>query len=141
MILLACLLFGLSIFRLGHTYEWTTRTRVTERLLACLDEAYPIAHPDDLLVMDGLRKYGRGFADSWGLSAAVSLRCGLPVRVTTRVRREGDQLYANDTWDKAWEIDPAAARFFVWHEGSNSLRAVTREDFLTRHPDLQFQDR
>lgn len=136
-ILLGCLLLGLSVFRLGYAYEWTTRTRVTEQLLASLDGLYPTARSDDLLVIDGVRKYGRGFADSWGLSGAVSLGRGVPVRVATLVRREGDRLYGNAAWDQVWEIDPAAARFFVWQEARGCLRAATYEEFLARRPDLQ----
>ena len=136
-VLLAGLLVGLSIFRLGYTYEWTTRTRVTEEVLAALDELYPRARADDLLVIDGVRKYGPGFLRSWELCWALSIRRGTQVRVTTLVRREDDRLYANAAWERKWEIDPAAARFFSWCDDRRSLRAMTFEEFLARHPELR----
>ena len=135
--LLAGLLIGLSVLRLGHTYEWTTRARVTERLLASLDELYPTSEMADLLVVDGVRKYGRGFCNSSGLSGAVSLHRGIEVKVTTLVRREDDRLYGNRPWDVKWEIDPDSTPFLVWNEAEGALRAVTFEEFVARHPDLK----
>ncbi|HUU85151.1 MAG TPA: hypothetical protein VM243_16750 [Phycisphaerae bacterium] len=133
---LGCLLLVLSVFQLGYVYEWTTRARVTDQVLTSLDEVYPAASEGDLLVIDGVRKYGRGFTDSWGVSGALSLRREVPVRVATLVRRDGDRLYANAAWDRVWEIEPAATRFFLWREGEGRLLPLTYEQFLARRPDL-----
>ena len=135
--LLAGLLIGPSVLRLGDTYEWTTRARVTERLLASLDELYPTPEMADLLVIDGVRKYGRGFCNSSGLSGAVSLHRGIEVKVITLVRRERDRLYGNRPWDVRWEIDPDSTPFLVWNEAEGALRAVTFEEFVARHPELK----
>lgn len=130
------LLLGLSGLRLGYTYEWTTGTRVTQQVLASLDRLYPTAQDGDLLVIDRVRKYGRGFADSWGLSGALRLRHGRAIKVTTFLRREGGRLLANAAWDETWEVDPGQARFFAWDERAWSLEPSSYDKVLTRHPEL-----
>ncbi len=138
--LLICVLTGLSVFRLGYTYEWTTRAQVTEHLLASLDELYPSGAMPDLLVIDGVRKYGRGFCDSSGLSGAVSYHHGHSVRVATLVRREGNRLYANRPWDARWAVDPRATPFLLWNEPQGELRPMTFDEFVARHPEIQPRD-
>ncbi|MCP4245923.1 MAG: cytochrome d ubiquinol oxidase subunit II [bacterium] len=134
-VLAACLIV-LSVFRLGYAYEWTTRTRVTQAVLAGLDEVYPEARSGDLLVIDGLRRYGRGFCDSWGLTGAMKLRRSCDLRVTTLVRCEAGRLVANNRWDGVWEVDPEDAAFFAWHEPTASLTRISVDEYLARHPEL-----
>ncbi len=87
-------------------------------------------------MIDGLRRYGRGFCDSWGLSGALKLRRGCDLRVTTVVRREGRRLVANNSWDSSWEVDPHRAAFFVWYEPTASLKRISVDQYLARHPEL-----
>ncbi|MCH7814838.1 MAG: hypothetical protein IID40_12555, partial [Planctomycetes bacterium] len=135
-IVLAGVLIVLSTFRLGYAYEWTTRMRVTQAVLAGLEEVYPEARSGDLLVIDGLRRYGRGFCDSWGMTGALKLRRGCDLRVTTLVRRAGRRLVANNSWDVCWEVDPHRAAFFAWHEPTASLKRISMDEYLARHPEL-----
>ncbi len=128
------LIVGLSIARLGYVYQWTIRSRVTDRVIACLADLDPA--PGDLVVIDGVRKYGRGFADSWGLSGALSQHHGVEIRATTMLRREGDRLIANAAWDRPWAVDLATARFFTWRDDEQSLRPDTFAGLCRRHPEL-----
>ncbi len=58
------------------------------------------------------------------------------MRVATMVRRQGDRLYANAAWDRQWEIQPDAARFYSWREPTGALRAMSCEQFLALYPQL-----
>ena len=128
---------GLTVIRLGHSYQWTIRTRATNQVLTELDRLYPQPNPGDLLIIDGIRHYGRGFADSWGLSAALTLRRGVELKVATFVRRDGDQLVANVAWDQPWPVDPDRTHCFRWRTDRSTLEPISLADYLARHPQLQ----
>lgn len=131
------LVLGLSVFKLGHIHEWTIRSRITDRVLASLATIHPNPVEDELLVIDGVRKYGRGFMNSWGLSSAFSLDRGVNVRIATVLRREADRLVANEPWDVySWSVDAASTRFFTWDEGEQRLLPSNWERFLLAHPTL-----
>ena len=141
---LANLVDYVSVLRLGHVYEWTLRTRVTNGILGSLAELPRAPQPGELLVIDGVWDYGRGRRESWGLSVAVSLAHGLrgcwacsnPVRVATTVHVKNGKLLANESWDVPWEIDPATTRFFAWDEQAYRLKTSSLKDYLARHPEV-----
>lgn len=131
------LILGLSVFRLGHVYEWTIRSRISDRVLASLATIHPNPVEDELLVIDGVRKYGRGFMNSWGLSSAFSLDRGVNVRIATVLRRHANRLVANEPWDVySWSVDTASTRFFTWDERAQRLLPSNWERFLLAHPNL-----
>ncbi len=133
------LVFALSMLRLGYVYEWTIRTRVTDRLLPSLAAICPAPSPNDLLVIDGVDRYGRGFQDSWGLSAAFSMDRGVRVRIATVAHIDNGRLLAKAAWDNPgdpWPIDADSTRFFVWEESRRGVRASSLAEYLRRHPDL-----
>mgnify|MGYP000205164107 CR=1 FL=1 len=131
------IVLGLSVFRLGHVYGWTIRSQISDRVLASLATLRPDPVENELLVIDGIRKYGRGFMNSWGLSSAFSLDRGVDVRIATVVRREADGLVANEPWDVySWSVDAASTRFFTWDERSQRLMPSNWEQFLLAHPNL-----
>ena len=131
------LILGLSVFRLGHVYEWTIRSRISDRVLASLAAIHPNPVEDELLVIDGVRKYGRGFMNSWGLSSAFSLDRGVNVRIATVLRRQADRLVANEPWDVySWSVDTASTRFYTWDEREQRLLPSSWERFLLAHPHL-----
>jgi hypothetical protein len=119
--LLAALLLTLGAMQAGYTYDWSIRTRVTEQLLADLAHLCPEVSENEVIYIHGLLGYGRGFNDSWGLSGALTLQRGMPLRVATKIRRQDDMLYANAEWDEPWLIDPAATRCFQWDQQTETL--------------------
>jgi hypothetical protein len=138
---------ALSVLRLGHVYEWTLRTRVTNGILDSVADLPRTPQPGELLVIDGVFDYGRGFQDSWGLSGAVSLAqgiracwaCSNPVRVATTIRAEDGRLFANEAWDVAWEVDLAATRFFRWDPSRHRLEPSSLPDHLSRHREIHWR--
>lgn len=123
-----------SAYRLGYVYEWTTRARVQEAVLASLDVVQPPPTERDLLIIDGVRRYGQGFLNSWGLSSAYKLTRGTAVRIATILRCEGDTLVANGSWDvQSWPFDPSVARFFYWDARQRRLESSSFEAFVARN--------
>jgi len=133
---LVALLFGLTLSRLGHTYEWTIRAHVTQRVLEAIATLEPTPSSGQLFVIDGVREYGRGFTCAWGLTNAVGLDRGVPVHVTTLLRRENGRLVANAAGQIAWPVDPESTRFFLWDEKSEWLVASSLDEHIERHAEL-----
>lgn len=134
---LISLILVLSAFRLGRTYEWTIRTQVMDNVVQTLARMHPSPSTNRLLVVDGVRAYGRGFMNSWGLSNALRFERGHPARVATVVRCEDGDLVANEPWDLySWNVSADSARFFMWDKEANVLRSSTPLEHLGRHPEL-----
>jgi hypothetical protein len=126
------LVFGLSMTRLGHVYEWNVRTGVMNGVLRSLARVEPAPADEQLIVIEGVRQYGRGFTAAWGLTNAYRVASGTSARITTLVRRENDGYVANAEGDIAWPVDPATTRFFLWDEHTERLIPSNLDAYLSR---------
>ena len=126
----------------GHELIWAHTDRYVGKIISIaagkrLSLQYHEQKDESILVIDGIRKYGRGFMNSWGLSSAFSLQHGVNVRIATVLRREADMLVANEPWDAySWPVDETATRFFAWDEREQRLVPSNWQRFLLAHPHL-----
>jgi len=133
---LATLVLGLSTLRLGYAYEWTIRTRVANGVTESLADLAPSPASDELLVVDGVQRYGQCFVYSFGFTHAFRADCGVDARITTALRREKGRLEANLRWCEWEPVDPTRTRFFVWDEATETLKRSSFDEHLRRHPEL-----
>lgn len=122
----------LAASRLGATYEWVMRARIASAMFDDLRRLCPDAPPGTLIVVDGVRAYGRGFIHAGNLSSQARLRCRMPVRLTTVVTRGPSGLLANEPPDPAWPVGPES-RFFRWDAAAFRLEPASRAEYVSRH--------